>query len=177
MGVAPSKHGASHNGASENGATVLRADGYSLVVPIEALPEHFDKQGHLNNAAIGVLFNDLRVTYISTTVAEWWYSHLREHKLVVAARESHILYESEGLPEEAYVGSMRYLRLEGKGALLEQRLVESSSGRAVARAWIVQLLVQNGSVIEWPDEYFDRIAAIEGIAIERRPKSARTWGP
>ena len=70
------------------------------------------------------------------------------------------------------------LRREGKAAVLEQRLVEASTGRAVARAWVVQLLVQNGKVVEWPDSYFARIAAIEGREIPVGPRRpAEVWGP
>jgi acyl-CoA thioesterase FadM len=88
------------------------------------------------------------------------------------------LYESEGLPGEAFVGALRYVRREGKAAVLEQRLVEAETSRAVARAWVVQLLVRDGQVVDWPDEYFARVAAIEGREIPvgpRRPASA--WGP
>ena len=159
------------------GTEILRSDGYCVIGDVAVTPDHYDAQGHLNNAAIGRLFNDMRISYILETVGMWWVDILRTQKLVVAARESHILYESEGLPGETYVGAMRYLRLEGKGAVLEQRLVESTTGRAVARAWVVQLLLQHGSVIEWPPEYFDRLGAIEGRMVEVRSKSDRRWGP
>ena len=56
--------------------------------------------------------------------------------------------------------------------------MEAVTGRAVARAWVVQLLVQRGTVVEWPDSYFDRVAAIEGRQIPTGPRRARAeWGP
>ena len=98
--------------------------------------------------------------------------------MVVAAREVHVLYESEGLPDEEFVGALRYLRREGKAAVLEQRLVEAAGGRPVARAWVVQLLVQNGQVVDWPDTYFSRVAEIEGREIPAGPRRpAADWGP
>ena len=87
------------------------------------------------------LFNDVRIAYVRGEVGEEWMEMLRRDRLVVAAREVHVLYESEGLPDEEFVGAMRYVRREGKAAVLEQRLVEAETGRAVARAWVVQLLV------------------------------------
>jgi hypothetical protein len=47
----------------------------------------------------------------------------------------------------------------------------------VARAWVVQLLVQNGGVVDWPDLYFERVAEIEGCAIPVEPRRHTPWGP
>ena len=167
-------------GVSEplGGAAALAADGYRFVVPVETAASDFDAQGHLNNAATVRLFNDLRVAYVRGEVGDAWVELLRRDRLVVAAREVHVLYESEGLPDEEFVGALRYVRREGKAAVLEQRLVEAATARAVARAWVVQLLVQDGRVVDWPDSYFSRVAAIDGREIPtgpRRPPS--DWGP
>ena len=72
---------------------------------------------------------------------------------------------------------MKYVGREGKALLLEQRVVESRTGRAVARAWVVQLLVQAGSVVEWPAEYVSCVEEIEGRALPVRPRTPRPWGP
>ena len=166
-------------GLSEHGGgAALTADGYRFVLPVEPLAADFDAQGHLNNAATVRLFNDLRMAYVRDEVGEVWLELLRRDGLVVAARELHVLYESEGLPGEAFVGALRYVRREGKAAVLEQRLVEAETGRAVARAWVVQLVVRDGAVVDWPGDYWARVAAIEGREIPvgpRRPASA--WGP
>ena len=160
------------------GADVLRADGYRFVVPMKPAPDDFDQQGHLNNAATVKLFNDLRVAYVRGEVGFEWVETLQRDALVVAAREVHVLYESEGLPDEAFVGAMRYVRREGKASVLEERLVEASTGRPVARAWVLQLLVQNGAVVDWPDSYFARVAEIEGREIPVGPRRpASEWGP
>jgi acyl-CoA thioesterase FadM len=157
---------------------MLRAEGYQFVVDVEPAASDFDAQGHLNNAATVRVFNDLRVAYVRDEIGADWVEVLRRDEIVVAAREVHVLYESQGLPGEAFVGALRYRRREGKAAVLEQRLVEASTGRAVARAWVVQLLVQNGKVVEWPDSYFARIAAIEGREIPVGPRRpAEVWGP
>jgi hypothetical protein len=43
---------------------------------------------------------------------------------------------------------------------------------------VVQLLVQNGTVVDWPDLYFTRVAEIEGRAIPTGPRrAAADWGP
>ncbi len=151
--------------------------GYRFVAPITTVGTDFDAQGHLNNAAIVRMFNDLRVVYVQQAIGMEWVETLRRDRLVVAAREVHVLYESEGLPGESFVGAMRYLRREGKSALLEEQLVESVTHRLVARAWVVQLLLHDGAVVDWPDSYFDRVAEIEGVRIERRDRPHRPFGP
>jgi hypothetical protein len=88
-----------------------------------------------------------------------------------------VLYESEGLPAEEYLGAMRYAHREGRAAVIEQRLVEASTARAVARAWVVQLLARDGKVVDWPDFYFDLVAQAQGREIEERPSVRRPWGP
>ncbi len=160
------------------GAVALAAEGFRFVVPVEPRADDFDAQGHLNNASTVRLFNDLRGAYVRNEVGDGFIEMLRRDRLVVAAREVHVLYESEGLPGEQFVGAMRYLRREGKAAVLEQRLVEATNGRGVARAWVVQLLVQDGKVIEWPDVYFSRVADTEGRPIPIGPRrSPEEWGP
>jgi hypothetical protein len=89
-----------------------------------------------------------------------------------------VLYESEGLPGEQFLGGMKYVAREGKAAVLEQRIVESTAGRAIVRAWVVQLLVQRGSVVDWPVRYFARVGEIEGVEIPAAPRGTpRPWGP
>jgi acyl-CoA thioesterase FadM len=162
----------------EGGAAALAADGFRFVEPVPTTAADFDQQGHLNNAATVRLFNDLRGAYVRDAVGSAFIDMLRTERFVVAAREVHVLYESEGMPGEAFVGGQRYVRREGKAAVLEQRLVEAETGRAVARAWVVQLLVQDGKVVEWPDLYFDRVEAVEGRAIPRGPRRPpEEWGP
>jgi acyl-CoA thioesterase FadM len=163
--------------ARSPGAAALRDEGYRFVTPIDPQPADFDAQGHLNNASIGRIFNDVRIAYISRHLGEQWRDFLRAQRIVVVAREVHLLYESEGLPSEEYVGAMRYVRREGRGAIIEQRMVEATTGRAVARAWVVQLLVRDGNVADWPDFYFDVVAEAEGHMIEQRPSVRRGWGP
>jgi acyl-CoA thioesterase FadM len=157
---------------------VLEADGYRVVDPVVTRTEDFDAQGHLNNAATVRLFNDLRIAYVHGRIGAWWSEEIRANAFVIAARELHVLYESEGRPGEEFVGGMKYVGRDGKAAVLEQRIVEATTGRAVARAWVVQLLVQGGVVVDWPERYFDRVAEIEGHTIPARPRSTpRPWGP
>ena len=129
----------------------MHADGFRFVTDAVPIPSDFDAQGHLNNASTVRLFNDLRGMYVRDGIGPVFLEALRTDQLVVAAKEVHVLYESEGFPGESFVGAVRYVRREGKAAILEQRLVEASTGRAVARAWVLQLLVQRGAVIDWPD--------------------------
>jgi acyl-CoA thioesterase FadM len=150
---------------------------FRFVVPVATTDADYDAQGHLNNAAIVRLFNDLRIAYVQHVAGAEWGETLRGGGYTVAARELHVLYESEGMPGETFTGAMRYLRREGKASVLEERLVESVTGRPIARAWLVHLIVHDGTVVDWPEEYFDRVSAFEGHAIERRARAAREWGP
>jgi acyl-CoA thioesterase FadM len=156
---------------------VLEDEGYRFVAPVDPQAADFDAQGHLNNAAIGRLFNDMRIAYIRRYLGEPWTEFLRTEGIVVVAREVHVLYESEGLPSEEYVGAMRYVRREGRGAIIEQRIIEAATGRPVARAWVSQVLVRDGAVADWPDFYFTLVAEAEGRTIEQRPSVRREWGP
>jgi acyl-CoA thioesterase FadM len=159
------------------GATALEAEGFRFVVPVAPEPGDFDGQGHLNNAAIVRIFNDLRIAYVLHRLDARWREHLGAEGLVVVAREAHVLYESEGRPGEEYVGAMRYVRREGRAAIIDQRLVEAGAGRPVARGWFVQLLARDGAVVDWPDFYFALVEGVEGRAIEQRPSNRRPWGP
>jgi acyl-CoA thioesterase FadM len=159
------------------GERVLRDDGYRFVVPVVPVDDDFDAQGHLNNAATVRLFNDLRIAYVQGEIGFEWVELLRRDTIVVAAKEVHVLYESEAFPGESFVGGMRYVRREGKASVLEERIVEATTARPVARAWVVQLLVQDGAVIEWPDLYFARVAEIEGREIPTEPRRHTPWGP
>jgi acyl-CoA thioesterase FadM len=159
------------------GERALRDDGYRFVVPVVPVDGDFDAQGHLNNAATVRLFNDLRIAYVQGEVGFEWVETLRRDALVVAAKEVHVLYESEGFPGESFVGAMRYVRREGKASVLEERIVEATTGRPVARAWVVQLLVQSGTVVDWPDRYFSRVAEIDGREIPVGPRRHTPWGP
>src|SRR5262245_50781811 len=126
------------------GASVLAADDYRFVCVVEPRADDFDAQSHLNNAATVRLFNDLRIAYVHGEVGAWWPDAIRANGYVIAARELHVLYESEGLPGESFVGGMKYVARDGKGAVLEQRMLEAASGRPMAGPWYVRMLVRAG---------------------------------
>jgi acyl-CoA thioesterase FadM len=161
-----------------NGEGELAADGYRVIAAVSVAENDYDRQGHLNNAAIVRMFNDMRISYVFDHVGTWWGDEIGAQGYVVAARELHVLYESEGRPGERYSGGMKYVGREGKAAILEQRIVEAATARPVARAWVVQLLVQRGTVVQWPARFFDVVAQIEGREIPMRERGpARSWGP
>jgi acyl-CoA thioesterase FadM len=160
------------------GEAELERDGYHHIRAAPTSDGDFDRQGHLNNAATVRVFNDARATYVREEIGDWWLEAIAEARYVIAARELHVLYESEGLPSESFVAAMRYVRSEGKALVLEQRLLEATTARPIARAWVVQLLVQGGRVVAWPERYLDRVAEIEGAPLAARPRAtARSWGP
>ena len=61
--------------------------------------------------------------------------------------------------------------------VLEQRLLEAVTARPIARAWVVQLLVQDGTVVEWPARYVACVEAIEQCSLPVRPRGDVALGP
>jgi acyl-CoA thioesterase FadM len=156
----------------------LAREGYRHVRTVPATDADFDRQGHLNNAATVRIFNDARIAYVRDAIGDWWVDAIDAQRYVIAARELHVLYESEGLPGETFLAAMRYRRREGKALILEQRLLEAGSCRPIARAWVVQLLVQDGTVVEWPARYVARVEEVEQCSLPFRPRGNVTpWGP
>jgi acyl-CoA thioesterase FadM len=159
------------------GERALRDDGYRFVVPVDPSASAFDGQGHLNNAGVGQIFNDLRVAYMITAHPELGRS-LGERGCVVAVRETHILFESQGMPDERLVGGTRIEGRRGRAQIAEQRIVEDATGRPIARAWLVHLVLRDGRVVDWPDGYWERVAELEGRAMPSRPRiTAAPFGP
>jgi acyl-CoA thioesterase FadM len=159
------------------GVDALRAEGYRSVFDVEPIETDRDTyQEHLNNTAAIRMFNELRIAYVAKNMAPRWPKHIRKEGLTVAVRELRALYESEGWMHERYVGGVRIAHRRGKAGLIEQRLVEATTARPLARAWIVQLLVASEGVVHWPDWYWDMVAAIDGPATELDGTHA-PWGP
>jgi acyl-CoA thioesterase FadM len=161
------------------GVDALRADGFRNVFDIAALDaDHDPWQDHLNNTAAVRMFNDLRIAYVAGNLAPEWVRHVWKEQLTVVVRELHVLYESEGRISEGFVGATRIVRRSGKAGVIEQRLVEARDARPVARAWIVQLLVDGGRATDWPDWYWARVAAAEGGPVPVVDAAPRPpWGP
>jgi acyl-CoA thioesterase FadM len=160
------------------GAQALREDGYRFVTAAPTTAADYDQQQHVNNAAVVRLLNDLRIAYVNARLVPRFVEHLRDTGRVHVARELHVLYESEGLPDERFVGGARVAARHGRAGIMEERIVEETTGRPVARAWLVQLLVEDGHVVDYPDWYWDLVAAAEGgpVRVADAPVR-RPWGP
>jgi len=160
------------------GAEALRAAGYRVLFDVEPVPEDADEfQDHLNNSAAVRMFNELRMAYVAARLAPDWPRHVRRSSLTVVVRELHVAYDSEGWMHEHYVGAMRLAQRRGKAGVVEQALVEAGTGRSLARAWLVQLLVSADGAIEWPDWYWDMIATVEGGPTPDVDVARVPWGP
>ena len=160
------------------GAEALRAAGYRVCFDVEPIPEDADQfQDHLNNSAAVRMFNELRMAYVAARLAPDWPRHIRRSKLTVVVRELHVAYDSEGWMHECYVGAVRISQRRGKAGVVEQALVEADTGRSLARAWLVQLLVSGDGVIEWPEWYWEMIATVEGGPTPEVDVARVPWGP
>ena len=159
------------------GVTLTQLDGYRFVRPVELTAAEIDGQGHLNNAAVARILNDLRIAYIVDGPGVPWRQHLAAERLAVVVRELHISYDREATIDDELVGGVRIVARRGKAKIVEQCIVDAARDLAVARAWAVQLLVQDGTVVEFPEFYWDAIAAVEGRVIPRGPRGPVTsWG-
>ncbi len=151
--------------------------GYRYVVPVTLLPEHIDGQGHLNNAAVARLLNDLRIAYIGAGPGPRWGEYHGAGGRTVVVRELHISYDREATIDDRLVGCVRVSARRGKAKIVEQRLVDADRDAVVAKAWVVQLFLEDGAVIEFPDFYWDAIAVAEGRVIPPEPRAAASeWG-
>jgi acyl-CoA thioesterase FadM len=160
------------------GVTLGSTAGYRFVRPVVLLPEHIDGQGHLNNAAVARILNDLRVAYVVSGPGPRWGEHLREGRRTVVVRELHVSYDREATIDDVLVGCVRVSARRGKAKIVEQRIVDAARDVVVARAWVVQLFVEEGVVADFPDFYWAAIAVAEGRAIAAEPRGAPTpWGP
>ena len=98
--------------------------------------------------------------------------------LTVVVRELHIAYDREATIDDELVGCVRVSAASGQGE--DRGATHRRRGRdlVVARAWAVQLFVQDGAVIEFPEFYWEAIAAAEGRVIPLEPRVPETaWGP
>jgi acyl-CoA thioesterase FadM len=161
------------------GVDALRAEGFGTLFDVLPIPEDADEyQDHLNNTAAVRMFNDLRVAYVAARFAPDWPRHVRRSGLTLVVRELHVAYDSEGWMHEQYVGATRIEHTRGKALILDQRLVEASTGRSLARAWVLQLLVSpEGAVIEFPDLYLDMVEAVQGAPVPKLDATRAPWGP
>jgi len=158
--------------------TLTATEGYRFIEPVQLTAEHIDRQGHLNNAAVARILNDLRISYIYAGPGDRWRDHIRSEGLTVVVRELHIAYDREATIDDELVGCVRVSARQGKAKIVEQGIVDSARDLVVARAWAVQLLVRNGEVIAFPDFYWDAVAAAEGHVIPPQPRAPETaWGP
>jgi acyl-CoA thioesterase FadM len=162
------------------GVERLRADGFRAVFDVDPIDADRDQyQDHLNNTAAARMFNELRIAYVAANLAPRWPKYVRAERLAVVVRELHVLYESEGWMHERYAGALRVAQRRGKAVILEQRLVEADSARPLARAWILQLLVDaDGQVAAWPEWFFDLVAEVQGAPVAALDAPPRPpWGP
>lgn len=158
--------------------TLTETEGYRFIRPVVLTEDEIDRQGHLNNAAVARIFNDLRIAYVVDGPGPRWLEHLVADRLTVVVRELHISYEREATIHHELVGCVRVVARRGKAKILEQRLVDVARDLVVAKAWVVQLVVRSGTVIEFPEFYWDAIAAVEGRVLPPEPRGPSTeWGP
>ena len=165
--------------AASPGVDALRAEGFTTIFDVVPEPDDADEyQDHLNNTAAVRMFNDLRVAYVAARFAPDWPRYVRRQGLTLVVRELHVSYESEGWMHERYVGATRVDQRRGKSLILDQRLVEATTGRSLARAWVLQLLVgTEGKVIEFPDLYFELAEAAQGAPVPIVEATRSEWGP
>lgn len=161
------------------GVDALRAEGFTTLFDVEPIPEDEDVyQDHLNNTAAVRMFNDLRVAYVALRFAPDWPRFMRRSNLTLVVRELHVSYDSEGWMHERYVGATRIEQVRGKALILDQRLVEATTGRSLCRAWVLQLVISpEGRVIDPPEMYLEMVERVQGTPVPRLDAARTEWGP
>ena len=159
------------------GVDALRAEQFRVVFDVDSIPSDADAyQDHLNNHAAVRMFNELRIAYVASELAPDWPRFIRRSNSTVVVRELHVEYQSEGWMYERFVGATRWAARRGKAGLVEQRLVEATTGRSLARAWVVQLFVGPAGVEAFPEWLWERIGEVEGGPIPVLEATRRDWG-
>ena len=87
-------------------------------------------------------------------------------------RELHIAYDREATIDDELVGCVRVSARRGRPRSSSSASSTRRATLPVARAWAVQLLVEDGAVRDFPDFYWDAIAAAEGRVIPPEPRRA-----
>jgi acyl-CoA thioesterase FadM len=152
--------------------------GYRFHRPVRLTEADVDMQQHLNNAAVARILNDLRVAYVYSGPGLAWRDHLAREGLVVVVRELHVRYDREAVLGDELAGGVRVSQRRGRAKIVEQRIVDVARDATVAEAWAVQLIVRAGTVVDFPDFYWDAIAALEGGPVPVVDPGPRPpWGP
>lgn len=162
------------------GLAALVADGFRVCFDVEPIEEDRDVfLDHLNNAAAVRMFNEVRVAYTARHLSPAWPRYVRRIGGSVVVRELHVRYDREGMVHERFVAGMRVVQRRGKAAVVDQALVETTSGASLARAWVVMLhLDAHGVVAAFPDLYWDLVAEVEGAPVPVVAGAPRPpWGP
>jgi acyl-CoA thioesterase FadM len=159
------------------GVDALRSRGFRVVFDVESIPSDADAyQDHLNNHAAVRMFNELRIAYVASELAPDWPRFIRRTRSTVVVRELHVEYQSEGQVHERFVGGTRWAGRRGKSGLVEQHLVEATTGRPLARAWVVQLFIGPDGVDAFPEWLWSRIGEVEGGPVPVVDAPRRPWG-
>jgi acyl-CoA thioesterase FadM len=152
--------------------------GFRFHRPVRLTAADVDMQQHLNNAAVARILNDLRVAYVFAGPGLAWRDYLEREGLVVVVRELHVRYDREAVLDDELAAGVRVARRQGKAKVVEQRIVDVHRDAVVADAWAVQLMVRDGRAVEFPEFYWDALAAVEGGPIPEVSAGPRPpWGP
>ena len=155
----------------------LDDDRWRFVVPVVARESFFDWQTHLNNSAAVKLLENARIYYITDGLGDDVRVRIADES-VMAVRELHVVYESEGMPHEQFVCAVRAASRTAKAFTLDQELREAETGRVIVRATVVMLMVdpKTGRVVDIPDWFWDPVERLEGrvIPVAPRDRSATT---
>ena len=136
---------------------------YTVAVDIDAPPDHFDEQGHLNNVGFLRLFEKLRREYMFNS------GRLRREMLpvglVVGVRELVCRYEAEVMPGQPLRGGCRVLGRSQRSYLFDEALAVGD--RIVARCRALECVIdrEQGKAVPIPSEFWALFERVEGRAM------------
>ncbi len=158
-------------------AGALAAEGFRFAIDAPTSADDTDEHAHLGDATVARLFDESTIAYAVHRLGSRWSEYLEAGGMVVVARELHLFHETPGRPGAHHVAGTRVAARRGKACVIEHRLVAAEDRRLVACGELVQLLVAAGRVVDWPEWYWDLVAAAEGHSIPNQSPDRRPWGP
>ena len=140
---------------------------YTHVAPVDVPASAFDMQGHLNNAGVIKLFNNMRIGYVVAASRERWQEPLQPERNTVVVLELFARFVSQGMPGEDYDGGTRIVARSNKAWCYDQLIVERKTRRLLARCRVVEVVVSNETQrsIPIPEAFWALVERIEDRTI------------
>ena len=149
-------------------------EGYPAALQITPRPDHYDVQGHLNNAAAIRIIQDLRVTYMRDVLGRRRIEGMaRGH--IVGVREMVTSYIAQAHPGEQLYGGCRILGRSRRSWCFDELIC--TADRVVVRCRLIECAIHDGRAVEVPADFWAAVEQAEGreLPIRELPVGRTPW--